>query len=192
MIQQLNRFVLEEFAVEGNSMPLNPRLIPSCSRPILDGAMPLITQVVGVDAPTVTSCANCGQCREKDSISHVIDLMYPRKVNWCRLQFATGIILTDHQTGLAADPSTFPGFTFSSIVRSSIERDITYKSNCHYCKHVTNHRYRLALNPDHLPPTLVLNAAVNNDEQHSFWLARKGEGFLKTEVDIMVPSADTS
>lgn len=174
MIQQLNRFVLEEFSVEGNTASISPRLVPSRSRPASDAALPLITQVVGVDAPTVTSCANCGQRREKDSMSHVIDLIYPRK------------------TGLAADPSSFPGSTFSNIVRSSIERDITYKSNCQHCKQSANHRSRRALNPYHLPPILVLNAAVNNDEQHSFWFPRKGECFLKTEADIIVPSADPS
>ena len=82
MIQQLNRFVLEEFSVEGNTASISPRLVPSRSRPASNAALPLITQVVGIDAPTVTSCASCGQRREKDSMSHVIDLIYPRKVNW--------------------------------------------------------------------------------------------------------------
>ncbi|KAF8333955.1 ubiquitin carboxyl-terminal hydrolase-domain-containing protein [Cantharellus anzutake] len=167
MIQQLNRFVLEEFAVEENTLPGNPQLIPSRSQQGSGSALPLITQVVGVDAPTLTSCAHCGQQREKESVSHVIDLLYPRKVD----KYLTYL----------------PEFTFGGIVRSSLERDITYKSNCQYCKHLANHRSRRALHPDHLPPILALNAAVNNDENHSFWLKKKSQIFLSPEVELQAP-----
>lgn len=81
MIQQLNRFILEEFSVEGNTFPHNPYLIPSGddSRSITFAAAP-ITQLLGVDAKTVTICTNCGFKRVKDLMSHVVDLIYPRKV----------------------------------------------------------------------------------------------------------------
>ena len=81
MIQQINRFILEEFSVEGNTFPHNPYLIPleGDTPPAAFAAAP-ITQLLGVDAKTVTVCTNCGFKRDKDLMSHVIDLIYPRKV----------------------------------------------------------------------------------------------------------------
>lgn len=82
MIQQLNRFILEEFSVEGNAFPQNPyltRQVDSTS-PTAFAAAP-ITQLLGVDAKTVTVCTVCGFKRDKDLMSHVVDLVYPRKVS---------------------------------------------------------------------------------------------------------------
>lgn len=76
MTQTLNRFLLEEFATEGNASPNNPlltaRAIPTT---------PSITQLLGIDAKTVATCASCGFSRTKDSLSHVVDIIYPRRVS---------------------------------------------------------------------------------------------------------------
>lgn len=82
MIQQLNRFILEEFSVEGNAFPHNPYLIPQLENALSTAfsAAP-ITQLLGVDAKTVTVCTICGFKRDKDLMSHVVDLVYPRKVS---------------------------------------------------------------------------------------------------------------
>jgi len=90
MIQQINRFILEEFSVEGNTFPHNPYLIPlEGDTPSATFAAAPITQLLGVDAKTVTVCTNCGFKRDKDLMSHVIDLIYPRKV-WITKQRMPG------------------------------------------------------------------------------------------------------
>lgn len=77
MIQTLNRFILEEFATEGNETPNNPRLT---RQEDLNPAAPPVTQLLGIDAKTVTTCTNCGFARDKDIVSHAVDMIYPRKV----------------------------------------------------------------------------------------------------------------
>lgn len=82
MIQQLNRFMLDEFAAEGNAFPKNPHLVPQpedSSTTAFAGAP--ITQLLGFDAKTVTTCSSCAFQRDKDLMSHVVDLIYPRKVS---------------------------------------------------------------------------------------------------------------
>ena len=81
MIQQLNRFMLDGFVYEGNAYPANPVLVP-----FPPGAPPAyatapITQLLGLDMKTVSVCSACGFKRDKQSMSHVLDLVYPRRVS---------------------------------------------------------------------------------------------------------------
>lgn len=82
MIQELNRFILNQFAVEGNSFPQNPFIIvpPGGISASIPAAAPL-TQLLGVDVKTVIVCANCGHKRDKVTMSHVVDLLYPSSVS---------------------------------------------------------------------------------------------------------------
>lgn len=79
---------------------------------------------------------------------------------------------------------------FAAILRSSLERDIVYKSTCQVCKNLSNHRSRRALSSLHLPPLLAVNAAVNTEDQHKFWLNNGSSKFLKSEVILPMRDAD--
>ncbi|KAF9521074.1 hypothetical protein BS47DRAFT_1404191 [Hydnum rufescens UP504] len=173
MIQQLNRFTLEEFSVEGNTFPHNPYIIlPPGGISSTNPAAAPITQLLGVDAKTVTVCTNCGFKRDKDLMSHVVDLIYPRR------------LVNDSAVGCDID--------FAAILHASLERDITYKSTCQKCKHLSNHRSRRALSSEHMPPILAVNAAVNNEDHLNFWLDNKAStgSFLKSKVRVEMRSAE--
>lgn len=79
---------------------------------------------------------------------------------------------------------------FAAILRSSLERDIVYKSTCQLCKNLSNHRSRRALSSLHMPPLLAVNAAVNTEDQHKFWLNSGTSKFLKSEVTLPMRDAD--
>jgi|ERR1700722_820584 len=82
MIQSFHRFLLDHFSLEGNSFPQNPSLLKSTSHQadaISPAAAP-VTQLLGIDAKNVITCMNCKAVREKENMTHVIDLIYPRKV----------------------------------------------------------------------------------------------------------------
>jgi len=87
MIQTFSRFILEEFSAQGNSFPNNPWLVklPGGASGTSPAAAP-ITQLCGIEAKSRIVCSHCGAVREKEGLSHVVDLLYPRKV---RLIFPT-------------------------------------------------------------------------------------------------------
>ena len=39
-----------------------------------------ITQLLGIDAKNVITCLSCKAVREKENMTHIVDLVYPRKV----------------------------------------------------------------------------------------------------------------
>ena len=81
-IQTFHRFLLEHLQTEGNMFPHNPLLFNSSSTPseVYSLAAAPITQLFGVDGKNIITCMNCKAVREKENITHVIDLTYPRKV----------------------------------------------------------------------------------------------------------------
>lgn len=191
MIQTLNRFILEEFATEGNAGPDNPRLL---DQPHLRPGAPPITQLLGIDAKTVTACTNCGFSRDKDIMSHAVDMVYPRKV--CSLyqihQQQLGVNSEFRQPG-RAEPAI--GLDFASILRSSLDRDIIYKSTCQNCKHLSNHRSARTLSRQHMPPILAINAGVNTDEHFKFWqdpASSSARGFLTSSVTLPMRSEESA
>lgn len=82
MIQAFHRFLLDQLCSEGNAFPHNPRVVPvklgSSSTDSLAAAP--ITQLLGIIAKNVIKCSNCAAVREKENMTHVVDLVYPRKV----------------------------------------------------------------------------------------------------------------
>lgn len=60
--------------------PHNPLLFNSSSTPSEVYSAAPITQLFGVDGKNIITCMNCKAVREKENITHVIDLTYPRKV----------------------------------------------------------------------------------------------------------------
>ncbi|KAJ2931328.1 hypothetical protein H1R20_g5655, partial [Candolleomyces eurysporus] len=81
-IQTFHRFLIDHLTSEGNSFPNNPRIVDRNGE---DNQEPLaaapITQLLGVDAKNVIVCQNCKAVREKENMTHIIDLSYPRKVS---------------------------------------------------------------------------------------------------------------
>jgi PAB-dependent poly(A)-specific ribonuclease subunit 2 len=83
MIQSFHRFLLDHLSSEGNSFPHNPLVlkIPSLIQPALLPVAAPVTQLLGIDAKNLITCMNCKAVREKENMTHVIDLTYPRPVS---------------------------------------------------------------------------------------------------------------
>jgi Ubiquitin carboxyl-terminal hydrolase. len=79
-IQIFHRFLLDHLTSEGNMFPNNPQLVKRRAHIDQTLAPAPITQLVGVDAKNVIVCQNCHAVREKENMTHVVDLVYPRKV----------------------------------------------------------------------------------------------------------------
>ena len=75
MIQQFNRFLLEEMSARSDVPQGNPHIIPA-----RDTDKAPVTQLMGIDAQTTAVCGTCGTVTEKDTLSHVVDLAFVRKV----------------------------------------------------------------------------------------------------------------
>lgn len=78
-IQIFHRFLLDHLIAEGNSQPQNPVIVPRQNIDPQHAPSP-ITQMIGVDAKNIIVCQQCKAVREKDNLTHVLDLAYPRKV----------------------------------------------------------------------------------------------------------------
>jgi hypothetical protein len=81
-IQLFHRFLVEHLQTEGNMFPHNPLLIktPAASQDPHTLAAAPITQLFGIDGKNIITCLNCKAVRQKENVTHVIDLAYPRKV----------------------------------------------------------------------------------------------------------------
>ncbi|KZS98990.1 cysteine proteinase [Sistotremastrum niveocremeum HHB9708] len=160
MIQMFNRFILEQISVEGNSFPHNPPTMQESLRTPL--AAP-ITQLLGIDAKSIIICGSCGARREKESMTHVIDLIYPRKT---------------------AGREVFEPMDLAQLLRNSLIRDTTYKATCQTCKQLTTFRSRRNVTCKELPPILSINASAYNEDNLKFWQDGKNHSFLKPKVTI--------
>jgi PAB-dependent poly(A)-specific ribonuclease subunit 2 len=81
-IQVFNRFLIDHLGNEGSSFPLNPLIV---RREPLYGSQEIsipspITQLMGLDGKNVVTCMSCKNTRQKEGMTHIIDLIYPRKV----------------------------------------------------------------------------------------------------------------
>ncbi|KAG8892779.1 poly(A)-specific ribonuclease, partial [Tulasnella sp. 408] len=83
MIQQFNRFVMEEMATEGSTNP-NPVVVPPELKAWDQGssAPPPVTQIFGMSSKTVATCGQCRAATERSHSFHVVDLNYPRKATF--------------------------------------------------------------------------------------------------------------
>ncbi|KAF7294679.1 PAN2-PAN3 deadenylation complex catalytic subunit PAN2 [Mycena indigotica] len=156
MIQSFHRFLLDRLSIEGNTFPNNLVVAKNALHRGLPVAAP-ITQLLGIDAKNVITCMNCGAAREKENMSHVIDLAYPRPV----------------QSDL----------DFPTILRNSLLRHLTHKASCQVCKHFANFSVRRSIATKDLPLVLAVNASVYTPESLSYWLDNK-ETFIKPQFEI--------
>ncbi|KDN41342.1 hypothetical protein K437DRAFT_226828 [Tilletiaria anomala UBC 951] len=159
LVQSLNRFVLDSFVSEA--------VWGSTS----DGRQNLVRRAIGIDAVTKTSCGSCGVASERESKSHVVDLIYPRKA-------------LSNETALPSD--------FASVLKESLTRPTTSKTMCRSCKatNVILKSRRVFLDESKLPVVLSINAAVHTEDQLQHWLSpsrRKGgeqRPYLPAQVEF--------
>jgi PAB-dependent poly(A)-specific ribonuclease subunit 2 len=81
-IQVFNRFLIDQLSSEGNMFPSNTAIVKRPPLPVAQGAgfPPPVTQLMGIDGKNVMTCMGCKNTREKEGVTHIVDLIYPRKV----------------------------------------------------------------------------------------------------------------
>ena len=81
MIQMFHRFLLDHLSVEDESDPNTHSLLPPDPYfPQRTATSPPITQLLGMYGQNIFTCTYCKAVREKEQITFVVDLIYPRKV----------------------------------------------------------------------------------------------------------------
>lgn len=79
MIQLFNRFVIDHIVPEASSSS-NPLLLQT-QRPVIHAPVPSpVTQLLGIECTSTSTCGSCGSTKDKQGISHIIDMVYPRQV----------------------------------------------------------------------------------------------------------------
>uniref|UniRef100_D8PTC9 PAN2-PAN3 deadenylation complex catalytic subunit PAN2 n=1 Tax=Schizophyllum commune (strain H4-8 / FGSC 9210) TaxID=578458 RepID=D8PTC9_SCHCM len=162
MIQTFNRFLVDSMSSEGNAFPQNPVLLPSL-RPA-DAHSPAaapVTQLMGLDAKTLVICRTCNAVREKESMTHVVDLTYPRR-----------------------SPNDTSTPDFASLVRGALLRELTHKATCQSCKRFSTFTSRRTIPSRELPPLLAVNTAVHDEETLRPWLDVRRQRFLTPQVEL--------
>ncbi|KAL4065261.1 PAB-dependent poly-A-specific ribonuclease subunit PAN2 [Scleroderma citrinum] len=165
MIQSFHRFLIDHLSLEGNSFPHNPVIFqrPPFQSDTHSPAAAPITQLLGIDAKNVVICLNCKAVREKENMTHIIDMIYPRK---------------------ASGNEPPPLSDFASILHSSLIRQISHKATCQTCKQFSGFLSRRSIPTADLPPILAINTVVYNDDNIKFWLDTRQETFLQPYVEL--------
>ncbi|KZT28674.1 hypothetical protein NEOLEDRAFT_1224080 [Neolentinus lepideus HHB14362 ss-1] len=163
-IQAFHRFLIDHISSEGNSFPHNPSLLPSAfvGSPSSPAAAP-ITQLLGIDGKNVITCMNCKAVREKENMTHMVDLVYPRKI-------------------YPEDPTAQHDFV--TILRNSLIRQMTHKATCQTCKQFSTFETKRSIPTRDLPAILAVNAAVYNEENFRFWLDSRRNRFLSPTMEV--------
>lgn len=162
---------------EGNYYPNNPYLLASNPRSV--PAASSITQLLGIDGTNHITCSACKRVREKHNMTHVVDLIYPKKV--CPFSYPLSI----HSligTQVAQTEQSSP--SFSNILRMSLFRQITHKAVCPSCKHFATFFSRRSTSTHQLPPVLAINASVYDDDSFSFWQDARNSTFLQPHITL--------
>ncbi|KAI6151085.1 ubiquitin carboxyl-terminal hydrolase-domain-containing protein [Pisolithus tinctorius] len=165
MIQSFHRFFVDHLSVEGNSFPHNPVVYqrdPYSSDTNSPAAAP-VTQLLGIDAKNIVTCLNCKAVREKENMTHIIDMVYPRPMSPNEPQ-----ILTD----------------FANIIRSSIIREMSHKATCQTCKQFATFISRRSISTADLPPILAINTSIYNEESMKFWFDTRHGSFLQSQIEL--------
>ncbi|KAJ6525112.1 ubiquitin carboxyl-terminal hydrolase-domain-containing protein [Mycena sp. CBHHK59/15] len=163
MIQSFHRFLLDHLSSEGNTFPHNPLILknPLLKYSALLPAAAPVTQLLGIDAKNLITCMNCKAVREKENMTHIIDLTYPRQV--------------------LNEPLPLD---FTTILRNALLRQISHKATCQTCKHFSNFSSRRSISSRNLPPLLAINASVYTEDSLSYWLDNRNQTFLKPRIEF--------
>jgi PAB-dependent poly(A)-specific ribonuclease subunit 2 len=84
IIQSFHRFLVDHLIAEGNSPSHNPLVVRSSASTEQVPALAPVSQLLGINATTIFTCINCKSIRSKENITHVMDIIYPRKVGIIR------------------------------------------------------------------------------------------------------------
>lgn len=178
-IQIFHRFLIDHLSSEGNAFPQNPFLLGKSPFKGELAAAP-ITQLLGIDGKNFITCLSCKVVREKENMTHIVDLIYPRKV-W-PLILAYFFLWSIIQVFLNETP---PPTDFASVLRHSILRHMTHKATCQKCKHFATFSSKRSIHSRDLPPILAVNACVYNEENFLYWLnSSHGESFVKPQIKL--------
>ena len=139
-----------------------------------------MTQLLGIDGKTVITCLGCNATREKENMTHIVDLMYPRKVRVNGVYY----LASSNVIAQATLTNSSPSMNFTSILRYSFLRHTTHKAICQSCKQFTNFSTKRSIPSRDLPPILAVNACVYNEESLEVWLDARNETFLKSRVRL--------
>ncbi|KAN0075425.1 Ubiquitin carboxyl-terminal hydrolase domain containing protein [Tylopilus felleus] len=176
MIQTFHRFLVDHLSSEGNSFPHNPLIFkhppspttfqadthPNTNASFSPAAAP-VTQLLGIDAKNIIVCMSCKAVREKENMTHVVDIIYPRK----------------------PPPNEFPlQAAFADILRASLIRQMTHKATCQTCKQFSTFSSRRSIPSADLPPILAVNASVYNDDNLKYWMDTRTGRFLSPTVEV--------
>ncbi|KAI0303542.1 PAB-dependent poly-A-specific ribonuclease subunit PAN2 [Multifurca ochricompacta] len=154
MIQMFHRVDEETYIV-------NPSLLlPDPSFPKLTATLPPIAQLLGMYGRNVVVCTYCKAVKEKEQVTFVVDLIYPRKgpVN-C-------------ETDLV------------SVLQASLLRQMSHKATCLNCKVVRTFDSNRFVATSDLPPILAVNANVYNEESLEHWLDNRRQRFLAATIEL--------
>lgn len=196
MIQSFHRFLIDHLSSEGNSFPHNPLIFqhsPSHSAstayqpdtnpntsPSLSPAAAPVTQLLGIDAKNIIVCLSCKAVREKENMTHVVDMIYPRKARLSLLVPPLFIF-----TNIQAPPNELPPqVAFANILRASLIRQMTHKATCQTCKQFSIFSSRRSIPSADLPPILAVNASVYNEDNLRYWMDTRTGRFLTPTVEV--------
>lgn len=177
MIQSFHRFLLDHLSLEGNLPPYNPHII-SQENYRAPAASP-ITQVLGIVAKNVITCLNCHAVKDNENMTHIVDLLYPRKVSW-REQLVFNYLpsIWQSKTNNVVDTD------FASVLRSSLLRQMTLKKTCQTCKQFGTFSSRRSIATKDLPLVLAINASAYNEDSHAIWISSRSHSFLQPQVEL--------
>ncbi|KAF4595528.1 PAB-dependent poly(A)-specific ribonuclease subunit PAN2 [Ophiocordyceps camponoti-floridani] len=121
-----------------------------------------LEQVLATSATSSIRCMNCRSEYTRPGSTFVTDLLYP-----------------PHKS--SGRNSKMPRFTFSQILKSSIERETTSKGWCGRCQRYQTIATRKTIH--NIPAVLMLNTAITNQDHRMLWST---PGFLPDEIGIIV------
>ncbi len=81
IIQSFHRFLIDHLCSEGDAFPAANPVVVKKPEPRVEPPAAPITQLLGIDAKNIITCLYCKAMREKDNMSHIVDLVYPRKAS---------------------------------------------------------------------------------------------------------------
>ncbi|KAH8601191.1 PAB-dependent poly(A)-specific ribonuclease subunit PAN2 [Bisporella sp. PMI_857] len=155
MLQGLNRFLLDRFSMDYKSVP-PPTPIT------FDGTNITFDNIFATQATTAIRCEHCRSEHTRSGKTLVNELMYP-------------------QPKLGARHPRIPKFSFSQILKMSVERETMSRGWCNRCQ---KYQYLSTKKAVHsAPAALMLNAAANSPEAKHFWAI---PGWLPAEIGIII------
>lgn len=121
-----------------------------------------IDQVLATTATTSIRCLNCRSEHTRPGTTFVTESLYP----------PTKLILRNVKR---------PKVTFSEILKSSVEREITSRGWCNRCNRYQSLATKKSIHK--FPAVLMLNTAITSSESKSLWAT---PGWIPEEIGIIV------